>query len=242
MRAETLNLLCFSYAGGSATFYSRWANLLPAVRVIPVEIPGRGTEHQTASLVKSAGLLDFLTSQYGHFCTGPFVLFGHSLGARIAFEFLHTLELAHGRKAQRLFVSGCLAPDRFAQAMAFRERDLSDAGLLQVLTDLGGTPPELMANPELMQAALPIIRADFQLAIDLSKKPQACISAPINLLLGRQDRVTNLFEDYPSWARHTSSECEVSVIDGDHFFIRSQTKAVVRLVADKLQEIALDGD
>lgn len=242
MRAETLTLLCFSYAGGSATFYSRWAKLLPTVSVIPVEVPGRGTEYQTAPLVNSADLLNFLVSQYGHFCTAPFVLFGHSLGARIAFEFLHTLELAHGHKAQRLFVSGCLAPDRFAEAMALRERDLSDTGLLQVLTELGGTPPELMANPDLMQAALPIIRADFQLAIDLSKKPPVCINAPITLLLGSQDRVTNLFEDYPSWTRHTSIGCEVSVIEGDHFFIRSQTKAVVRLVADKLQEIALDGD
>lgn len=233
MRGETLTLLCFSYAGGSSAFYLRWGKLLPGVRVVPVEIPGRGTEHQIAALISSAELLDFLMSRYGHFCcTGPFALFGHSLGARIAFEFLHMLEQAYGLKAQRLFVSGCLAPDRFALAMGVRERDLSDSSLLQVLADLGGTPPELMLNAQLMTAALPIIRADFHLAIDLSKSPAACIAAPINLLLGSQDRVTNLFEDYPGWTRHTSHGCEISVIDGDHFFIRSRTKAVVRLVAE----------
>lgn len=152
MRGETLTLLCFSYAGGSSAFYSRSSKLLPAVRVVPVEIPGRGTEHQIALLVSSAGLLDFLMNRYRHFCTEPFVLFGHSLGARIAFEFLHMLEQTHGLKAQRLFVSGCLAPDRFALAMGIREHDLSDSSLLQVLADLGGTPPELMANAQLMKA------------------------------------------------------------------------------------------
>lgn len=242
MRGETLTLLCFSYAGGSSAFYSRWGKLLPGIRVVPVEIPGHGTEHQIAPLVSSAGLLDFLMSRYGHFCTEPFVLFGHSLGARIAFEFLHALEQMHGLEAQRLFISGCLAPDRFALAMGICGHDLSDSSLLQMLACLGGTPPELMANLQLMKAALPIIRADFHLAIDLSKSPAACIAAPINLLLGNQDQVTNLFEDYPSWARHTSRGCEVSVIDGDHFFIRSRTNAVIRLVAEKLMEIARHGD
>lgn len=242
MRGEALTLLCFSYAGGSAAFYSRWGKLLPSVRVVPVEIPGRGTEHQIAPLVNRAGLLDFLLSRYGHFCTGSFALFGHSLGARIALEFEHVLEQTHGFKAKGFFVSGCLSPERFALAMEIREHDLSDFSLLQVLSDLGGTPPELMGNTELMKAALPIIRADFRLAINLSKSPAARIGVPINLLLGSRDRVTNLFEDYAGWTRHTSLGCKVSVIDGDHFFIRSRTTAVARLVAEKLQEVALNGD
>ena len=137
----------------------------------------------------------------------------------------------------RLFVSGCLAPERFAEAMHTRERDLSDSTLLQVLAALGGTPRELMANPALMDAALPMIRADFQLAIDLSKSAVTPVSVPIDLLLGSRD---SLFEDYPGWTRHTSHGCQVSVIDGDHFFIRSQAISVARLVGKRLQEFALN--
>ncbi|MBU6959880.1 alpha/beta fold hydrolase [Pseudomonas sp. CVAP len=242
MANEPLSLLCFSYAGGSAGFYSRWRRLLPYIKVIPIDIPGRGRALDIPALVTRDSLIDYLLSHYAKLCVPPFALFGHSLGARIAFEFQWALEQVLGLKAARLFVSGCLAPERFARAMSIREQDLSDETLLRVLEDLGGTPPELMSNPGLMEAALPMIRADFLLAIDLSTSRGTLIDAPINLLLGSRDKVTNLFEDYPGWMRHTTQQCQVSVIEGDHFFIRSQTALVVSLVGEKLKEFALNVD
>lgn len=240
MSIEPLTLLCFSYAGGSAGFYARWRRVLPHIRVIPVDIPGRGGAQDASALVTRDGLIDYLLAHYAQWCVPPFALFGHSLGGRIAFEFQLVLEQTRGLKAARLFVSGCLAPERFAEAMRSRERDLSDSTLLRVLAALGGTPWELMANPALMDAALPMIRADFQLAIDLSKSTVTPVSVPIDLLLGSRDKVTSLFEDYPGWTRHTSRGCQVSVIEGDHFFIRSQATSVARLVGEKLQEFALN--
>jgi medium-chain acyl-[acyl-carrier-protein] hydrolase len=242
MSNKRLTLLCFAYAGGSAKYYSRWRQLLPDVRVIPVEIPGRGAAQGASAIITHKGLINYLLNHYAHWCVAPFAFFGHSLGARIAFEFLAVLEQTRKLKAAHLFISGCLAPERFAKAMGIREQDLSDSSLLSVLTDLGGTPPELMADSTLIKAALPIIRADFRLAIDLSKSVATPIAAPINLLLGSQDKVTDLFEDYSGWTRFTSHGCQVSVIDGDHFFIRSQMTTVVRLVDKKLKETNLNDD
>ncbi|MCY1448568.1 hypothetical protein D9M71_652490 [compost metagenome] len=82
-----------------------------------------------------------------------------------------------------------------------------------------------------------MIRADFELAIDLSKSAVMPVTSPIHLLLGNQDKVTCLFEDYPGWRRHTSRGCQVSLFEGDHFFIRSQTNAVAMLVGEQLQEV-----
>ncbi|TFY92446.1 thioesterase [Pseudomonas kairouanensis] len=242
MSTEPLTLLCFSYAGGSAGFYARWRRVLPNIRVIPVEIPLRGGLKHAPALLTRDGLIDYLMAEYARWCVHPFALFGHSLGGRVAFEFQCVLEQTRGLKAVRLFISGCLAPERFSEAMRTRERDLSDSALLRMLADLGGTPPELMANPALMNTALPMIRADFQLAIDLSKRTVTPVSVPIDLLLGNRDKVTSLFDDYPAWAFHTSNGCQVSVIDGDHFFIRSQAILVARLVGKRLQEFVLNED
>ncbi|MGV7962754.1 thioesterase domain-containing protein [Photorhabdus tasmaniensis] len=239
MNNNRLTLLCFSYAGGSAEFYLRWQNLLPNIKIIPVEIPGRGRALNLQALNTRDHLVDYLMKHYTQWCIPPFAFFGHSLGARIALEFLLALEKTCGIRASQLFVSGCLAPARFTQAMRIREQDLSDATLLQVLADLGGTPPELMTNSALMKNSLPMIRTDFQLAIDLSKSPVTSISTPIYLLLGNKDKVTSLFKDYLGWAQYTSGKCQVSVIDGEHFFIRTQTKSVVNLVRHKLKELSL---
>ena len=238
MSSVPLTLLCFSYAGGDASFYSRWGQLLPHIQVIPVNTPGRGQMQNAAPLLTRQQLIDYLFEHYGHHCMDRFALFGHSLGGRIAFEFEQELERTHGLKATSLFVSGCLAPERFTQAMRIRERDLSDVTLLQVLAELGGTPPELIANPSIMKEKLPMIRADFMLAIDLSKSPVTPVDAPINLLLGSQDKVTSAYADYPGWMRYSSVSCHISVIEGDHFFIRSQAISVANLVGSKLQEIA----
>lgn len=232
-------LLCFSYAGGSAEFYARWRRVLPNVVIVPVDIPGRGFTQDSEVLTTRNSLIDYLLKHYLRWCVPPFALFGHSLGARIAFELLSVLEHRHGLQASRLFISGCLSPERFASAMAAREQDLSDSALLRVLSKLGGTPPELLSNPLSMRAALPKIRADFELAIDLSKSAAIPIASPIDLLLGSRDKVTNLFEDYSGWLRHTSCGCQVSLFEGDHFFIRSQTNQVAKLVGEKLQEVAL---
>ena len=235
MNDQRLTLLCFSYAGGSAAIYSRWGRLLPGIEVVAVDLPGRGLASQATPLVSREALIDYLLGHYGHFCVGRFALFGHSLGARIAFEFLLVLERVSGFRAMALFISGCLAPERFSQAMRLRECDTSDAALLEMLAGLGGTPPELIADPARLSGVLPLIRADFRLAIDLSKALRGTVSAPIQLLLGSRDKVTCLFQDYPGWARHTACTCQVSVIDGDHFFIRSQFKRVATVVGQILR-------
>lgn len=237
MNRDPATLLCFSYAGGSAGFYARWRSVLPHIKVIPVDMPGRGAARDLETLVTRNDVIDYLLEHYLRRCVPPFALFGHSLGARIAFELQSVLQCDFGLQASRLFISGCLSPERFTRAVAVHERDLSDSALLRVLAGMGGTPPELLDNPLLMQKALPIIRADFELAIDLSKSAVMPIASPIHLLLGNQDKVTCLFEDYPGWRRHTSRGCQVSLFEGDHFFVRSQTNPVAMLVRECLQEV-----
>ncbi|RLM16377.1 hypothetical protein BIY28_23045 [Brenneria goodwinii] len=175
-------------------------------------------------------------------CNEPFAFFGHSLGARIAFELASVLENEFSIVAKYLFISGCLSPERFTQAMKVREKDLSDLTLIEVLTDLGGTPPELLDKYSLMKEALPVIRADFQLAIDISKSTPLPINVPISLFLGSEDRVTNLVYDYSGWANQTAKSCQLSVVNGNHFFIRSNMMAIVRVINKKVKELLINGN
>ncbi|HHJ1526972.1 TPA: thioesterase II family protein [Pseudomonas aeruginosa] len=237
MSQDRISLLCFSYAGGSASFYARWQRLLPMAQVIPVDLPPRGQSPGAPAFNSREATITYLLEQVQSRCRGRFALFGHSLGGRLAFELLVSLEQRLELRAEALFVSGCLAPERFAVAMGAYERDLSDQRLLQVLQELGGTPPELMSNLELMQQALPVIRADFQLAIDLSRCPPAQVSAPIHLVLGDNDPVTDQQPDYSGWARHTLGRCQLTTVAGDHFFIRTNFAAVAETVARTLREV-----
>eukprot|EP00850_Spirogloea_muscicola_P013513 SM000092S24481 [mRNA] locus=s92:246120:249287:+ [translate_table: standard] len=92
-----VRLFCFPPAATGAWVYHRWAaELAPDVEVMPVELPGRGArlgEPQPASLrllvaACLAGLLPLLLDK-------PFALFGHSMGAWIAYEFAHEIQRLH---------------------------------------------------------------------------------------------------------------------------------------------------
>jgi medium-chain acyl-[acyl-carrier-protein] hydrolase len=88
-------------------------------------------------------------------------LFGHSLGARVAFAFAERLRSGGHRTPQLLAVSGCLPPDR---RPARDVCDISNDEFLAYLEELGGTPPEALENPELMSIVRKALRADFLLA------------------------------------------------------------------------------
>src|SRR5439155_16351561 len=99
----------------------------------------------------------------------PYALFGHSLGAALAFEVGCCLERRGLRGPMCLIVSGRGAlhrddkgrDDQDTCASRGPTSALPEAEFINVLREMGGTPPEVLNNPEIMKFLLPVIRADF---------------------------------------------------------------------------------
>src|SRR6186713_968087 len=106
-----MRLLCLPYSGGSAMFYARWRRLLPSwIDVRPVEWPGRGARMDEPLATDPRVLVAQLAGELAAQLDGSYALFGHSLGAMIAFELAHGL-LDRGAPAPTiLFASGAEAP------------------------------------------------------------------------------------------------------------------------------------
>src|ERR1700738_4476769 len=143
-----LRLFCFPYAGGSAAIYQDWQQHAPNwLQICPVELPGRGrlcAENPSGSIPALAAAI---TSALYPYTNTPYALFGHSMGALIAFEVACGLE-AGGR------ATPCRTPP---------VGHLADPEFLAHVRDLNGTPTEVLANKELMDVLLPVLRADFAL-------------------------------------------------------------------------------
>src|SRR5262245_6371590 len=131
-------LYCLPYAGSSASVYVRWKRQLPSwIEVLPVELPGRGRLMREPPALTLATLLERIAPQVSPEPGRPFAIFGHSLGALIAFELARLLE-ARGRSPAVVFTSGTCSPttrdrERFA---ALKTDDELRAELLR----LDGTP------------------------------------------------------------------------------------------------------
>src|SRR5262245_25071207 len=111
-----IRLFCFPYAGGGASVFRGWANGLPgSVEVCPVQIPGRETRFREPAFTRLPLLIEAVAESLGPHLDRPFALFGHSLGALVAFELARHLQRERGPEPVHLFVSGCGAPQTRGQ-------------------------------------------------------------------------------------------------------------------------------
>jgi surfactin synthase thioesterase subunit len=134
-----LVLLCLPYAGGRGTAFRDWADELPAsVRPVPVDYP-RGEDDSVGTIAARLAL-----ALAGWPATAPLALFGHSLGALVAYELALRL-VAAGRRPRLLLVSGHRAPD--VPALEPAAHALPSAGLQAWLARWGGVPRGLRHDP-----------------------------------------------------------------------------------------------
>ncbi|MCA6119373.1 thioesterase [Bradyrhizobium sp. WSM 1738] len=226
-----MRLLCLPYSGGSAMIYARWRRLLPSwVDVHPVEWPGRGARMDEPLATDPRLLASQLARELGAQLDGPYALFGHSLGAVIAFELAHSL-IDHGAPAPSiLFASGAEAP-------AVRDGSkwrlpLSDEALLHELRNLRGTPDEALSNAELMRSALPVLRADFLMCGAYVYRPRHQLPCPVHVFGGTEDETSH--EALEAWRQETSASFRLDMLPGHHFFIHTQQAELIDLIGAAL--------
>lgn len=225
-----MQLVCFPHVGGSAAFYGKMAAALcPKVDVLAVQYPGRLDRRRENPLESVAELADQITTALAAWRDRPLALFGHSLGAVIAFEVARRLE-RDDQPPVAMFASARRAPSRVRSESAHL---LDDDALIREVRALGGTDPRVFDDDELIALALPVIRADYR-AIEtysyVAGKPLTC---PVIVLTGQDDQKVSP-EEAQAWATHTTGRCEVVTLPGGHFYLNEQVEAVTTIVLARL--------
>lgn len=237
---KAMKLFCFPYAGASAAVYARWKRRLPAwIELASVELPGRGRRMKEPLQTTFEGLLAAVALQVQPHPGQPYALFGHSLGALLAFELAAQRMRQQAPEPLVVFATGTPAPCR-RDAERFT-RLHTDAELRAELVRLQGTPACVLEDAELMALTLPILRADFQSAGSYVCPPGRRIQAPLHVVGGMEDTTTP--ETLNAWREHTQGEFELSMLPGGHFFLQSQEAELLQLVERRLRQrlAELDG-
>ncbi|MFD2415752.1 thioesterase II family protein [Amycolatopsis pigmentata] len=220
----TPTLLCFPHAGGSASFFAPLAHALaPDVTVLAAQYPGRQDRVAEPCLDAIGPLTDLMYHATRAMAPRPLVLFGHSMGAIVAYEVARRLELDGGPQPTRLIVSARGAPGRRRNG---RPRWDKDDELFEEMRSLGGTDVGVLDDPDLTELLLPMIRADFKAHEEYRPVPGATVSVPITAFLGEEDPTTSV-EDVREWDRHTPSGFDLRLFRGGHFYLNPPPRAVV---------------
>lgn len=222
------HVVLFPHAGGAATFYVPFARRFPReFDLSAIQYPGRQERLDEPLIPTIEGLAGQVLRALRQYADRPvpLVLFGHSMGASVAFE--TSLRLAaEGAAPQHLVVSGRPAPSAQPEPRAYGR---SDQEILEDVATLGGTDAQIIHNPDLLDLLLPAIRNDFGAVERYRPAGHAVLDVPVLCLTGEQDpRVT--YEQAAAWKAHTSADFRLKTFPGGHFFLTEHPEAVARLV------------
>ena len=111
----------------------------------------------------------------------PFAIYGHSTGALIAFELTRELQGLVGPQLRGLFVAAQEAPHGPKPPPV---SELPTEELLAFLRNLGGTPAEVLADPDIVDITLAAVRADFWLSESYEYRPGTVTQCPLHAFAG----------------------------------------------------------
>jgi medium-chain acyl-[acyl-carrier-protein] hydrolase len=227
-----VRLFCFPYAGAGGQVFRPWQKRFgPRVAVTGVRLPGRETRFGQRPYDNWPQVTAALTAAFAPEAgRGPYAFFGHSLGARLAYELAHLLVAAGLRPPELLVVSACRAPGVPARWPDMHSMDTPT--LTERLRVMRGVPEEVLANRRMMALLEPVLRADLRIA-ETWEPSGGRLPVPVLALCGEQDDI-DPHEDMLGWAGHTTGEFAIHTFPAGHFFLHEREEAVVAAVAARL--------
>jgi surfactin synthase thioesterase subunit len=231
--AARLRLFCFPAAGGNASTFAHWGSRLRDLEVCPIELPGRGRRLSEPLLTRLEPLVDGASRALLPWLDKPFGLFGHSMGALLAFEVARRLR-EQGLVPARLCVAASSAPHLLARDAADAPiHTLSDDAFAGALRGFRGTPQAVLEHPEMLRLVAPIVRADFTVLETYAYEEALPLGCPISAFGGVADAHVHR-RQLEGWRNHTAVSFTLQMLPGDHFFIKEASGLLLVRLADEL--------
>ncbi len=219
--------------GGSATAFKDLARALPArFDVMSVQYPGRQDRYHEPPFTALAALVEAvageLTRELAAAPGGPYALFGHSMGALVAFE---TARLLASRgelpSPQRLFLSGRGGPGTSSLPTT------STTTPMCWTTCAGWAAPTRPCSrtPTSWSWCCRALRADYRALGTYRWRAGEPLTCAVTALTGDRDPMMKP-EDAGTWRAHTTGDFTVKVFPGGHFYLYDQTDRIASAVTE----------
>ncbi|CAN3977864.1 thioesterase II family protein [Kitasatospora purpeofusca] len=230
MSAPQKVLACLPFAGSGAGFFREWEKLgIPDVALLPVQLPGREERFLDDPFTDIATAVAELTPRIladaGE--RADLALFGHSLGAVLAYEIARELERIGHPGLRHLFVSGSPGPH---DGRTERATGLADEEFVAGVQRFAGYRHPAFDDPELVEVLLPILRADVELHENYRPTGTDPLSVPITALRGDQDELVSRAQA-EQWAGATSGPFSYRELPGGHMYLVDDPERLLLLTA-----------
>jgi medium-chain acyl-[acyl-carrier-protein] hydrolase len=229
-------VLCFPHAGGAASAFRNWKARLPkSVNVLATQYPGHEVRwrERVASEVCEIVVPLAMAIRAGKY--ENLTLFGHSMGALIAFEVAREMRRNGWPLPLHLFVSGSRAPQE--QNLRPPIHPLSEADFLDHVRQLGGIPDEVLADVQLMEMLLPVLRSDIRLDETYRYEPEPPLDCDISVFIGAYDPEVSL-DQARAWQVQSRGSFQLEIFPAGHWWSPECEDAILQEIASRLSNVA----
>ena len=217
-------LFCMPYAGGSGTVFHRFAQgFSPDTEVHSLQLPGRGFRLREPAMGDFGRMLAQVLEVMTPRLDRPYALFGHSMGALVAFELVRALRRQGQRLPTQLFVSAARAPAAWSAIPVASEAD--PLTFWRAVNELYGTPVHGSVHPDVLTLAVPPLRADFALIASYRYTAEEPLTLPITAFVGTRDPMVRR-DDALAWQAETRERLTVHEVAGPHLFLQDSAALV----------------
>ncbi|MFD6624413.1 thioesterase II family protein [Streptomyces diastaticus] len=226
-------LFCFPFAGGGASAFRPWVSQLADVaEVCPVRLPGREDRRSEPLPTDINALAEQMADELADRIRAPYVLYGHSMGAQLAYRFVHAVVGRQLPPPDLLIAAAHRAPHQ-APLLPLTYSLPRDA-MVEWLRECGATPAAVLDSEKVLDFFLPTLRSDFALS---ELCPEYGYEQPLDvpiLALGGEDDPLVSEDNLDAWALHTASRFRASRFPGGHFFHMESEAQVLDLMRSEL--------
>ncbi len=230
---QKITLFCLHFAGGNKYSYRALFQNLPSfITQVPIEAPGRGSRLREDLIDDIEKMTeDFYQQIKLRLGITPYAIYGHSMGALLAYLLTHKIKNNNHSLPVQLFLSGTPGPSSAKRQEKMRHL-MDKEGFLNEIRALGGMPMEILDDKEMLEYFEPILRKDFKVSENYTHVENAPLPIPFTVLTGTNEDMEE--DDITLWQKESGEPVDFIKFEGDHFFIYNHTNEIVKIISNKL--------
>jgi surfactin synthase thioesterase subunit len=204
----------------------------PDVELHALLLPGHGRRVKQSPYKEWEPLIHDVFTSLSGLLAEPHAFYGHSFGARLAYELAHAVQEKQPGATRRLFLSGCRSPDSPQNTPYMHEGDERD--FLESLREMGGTPAEILSAPAMRRMLLPAIHGEIRLAeLWTDRHDGKGVRAPITAITGLEDPIDTA-DAMRGWLAYSGPGGELVEVQGGHFFPDTHLPSLLEIINERI--------
>lgn len=226
-------VFCFTYAGGTASFFDTIEKDLSGYEVIKLEYSGHGLRHKEPFYQSFDELAnDMFQLVKEKYAGGEYSLFGYSMGTITLVEVLKKIiNCSSMREPKHVFLADH-EPHSKAELIGFTDNEL-DEWVKDRTIKFGAVPKKLLDNKSFWRMYLPIYRADYSIIGKYSfEELHFMTPIPVTIFYSETDTPRT---EMNLWKKYFTGECEFIQYEGTHFFIQNHHTEMANTIKGALE-------